>query len=179
MSRKSLSNKLRFEVLKRDGFTCQYCGAKAPDVQLEVDHIYPVKLGGKNELDNLITACRRCNHGKLATPLEDVSYIELHTQKEESVDVDKVIQAAEERYSEIREKAQEHEKKIQYLIDLTIRLCGGWESFLSSEDLSLEEYAKEGTAYFHKEYEKLIRMYGFEEATNKVLRWYGQTEAIP
>lgn len=33
--RKSISKKLRFEVFKRDGFTCQYCGRMAPDVVLE------------------------------------------------------------------------------------------------------------------------------------------------
>lgn len=45
--REPLSKGIRFEVFKRDNFTCQYCGAKAPDVILEVDHINPVKLGGK------------------------------------------------------------------------------------------------------------------------------------
>lgn len=28
MTRKAMSKKLRFEVFKRDGFCCQYCGAK-------------------------------------------------------------------------------------------------------------------------------------------------------
>lgn len=27
MARKSISKKLRFDVFKRDGFKCQYCGA--------------------------------------------------------------------------------------------------------------------------------------------------------
>jgi len=42
MERKAISKKLRFEVYKRDKFTCQYCGRKAPDVILEIDHINPV-----------------------------------------------------------------------------------------------------------------------------------------
>ena len=46
--RKSMSRKLRFEVFKRDRFTCQYCGAKAPDVILHVDHIHPVAAGGSH-----------------------------------------------------------------------------------------------------------------------------------
>ena len=37
--RKPIGKKMRFEVFKRDKFTCQYCGRKAPDVILEVDHI--------------------------------------------------------------------------------------------------------------------------------------------
>ena len=38
--RKPLSKKIRFEVFKRDAFTCQYCGQMAPDVLLEVDHTW-------------------------------------------------------------------------------------------------------------------------------------------
>lgn len=41
-----ISKKLRFEVFKRDCFTCQYCGEKAPNVKLEVDHIKPVSNYG-------------------------------------------------------------------------------------------------------------------------------------
>ncbi len=62
--RKGLSKKLRFEVFKRDGFTCQYCGRSAPDVILEVDHIKSVKNGGDNDIMNLITSCFDCNRGK-------------------------------------------------------------------------------------------------------------------
>ena len=36
--RKSISKKARFEVFKRDSFTCQYCGRTAPDVVLHLDH---------------------------------------------------------------------------------------------------------------------------------------------
>ena len=70
MTRKSMSKKLRFEVFKRDKFTCQYCGKKAPDVILQVDHIDPVALGGSNEILNLITSCQECNAGKKAIPLD-------------------------------------------------------------------------------------------------------------
>jgi hypothetical protein len=54
----------RFEVFKRDGFTCMYCGRKVPDVVLEVDHIVPRAKGGGDEVDNLITSCLDCNRGK-------------------------------------------------------------------------------------------------------------------
>lgn len=74
--RKSISKKLRFEIFKRDSFTCQYCGAKAPDVVLEVDHLNPVKHGGKNDLLNLITSCFVCNRGKSARKLSDNSVVE-------------------------------------------------------------------------------------------------------
>lgn len=71
--RKAISQKTRFEIFKRDSFTCQYCGKKAPDVILNVDHIHPVKLGGENDILNLITSCFDCNSGKKAIPLGDNS----------------------------------------------------------------------------------------------------------
>lgn len=56
--------KNRFEVFKRDGFQCAYCGRKVPAVVLEVDHIVPLSAGGQDTLDNKITACFDCNRGK-------------------------------------------------------------------------------------------------------------------
>lgn len=67
--RKNLSKRVRFEVFKRDLFTCQYCGATPPDVVLEVDHIDPVAEGGSDEEGNLVTACFNCNRGKAAVLL--------------------------------------------------------------------------------------------------------------
>jgi len=66
----ALTPKQRFEILKRDGFTCQYCGRKPPEVVLEVDHIIAVYNGGTNDRSNLITSCEPCNRGKGTTPLE-------------------------------------------------------------------------------------------------------------
>lgn len=73
--RKPISKKLRFEVFKRDSFTCQYCGKSAPDVVLHVDHIKPVKEGGTNDITNLVTACADCNLGKGARKLSDSSEV--------------------------------------------------------------------------------------------------------
>lgn len=70
--RKPLSKRVRFEVFKRDGFVCQYCGNHPPDVSLEVDHIQAVSRGGENDLDNLVTACFACNRGKSDIPLADI-----------------------------------------------------------------------------------------------------------
>jgi len=70
--RKSISKKVRFEVFKRDGFTCQYCGNHPPAVILEPDHIDPVANGGTNRMDNLVTSCFDCNRGKAARLLSDV-----------------------------------------------------------------------------------------------------------
>jgi HNH endonuclease len=86
--RKATSKKLRFEVFKRDGFTCQYCGAQPPLAVLVCDHIDPVKLGGKTTIDNLITSCEKCNQGKGATPIRstlprpDADLMSLELQQE-------------------------------------------------------------------------------------------------
>jgi len=76
MVRKPLSKAVRFEVFKRDKFTCQYCGSKAPEVVLNVDHIEPVSKGGNNEVINLITSCFGCNSGKKDKKLDDTSVID-------------------------------------------------------------------------------------------------------
>tara|TARA_R110002074_G_scaffold392513_2_gene578102 strand:- start:3753 stop:4295 length:543 start_codon:yes stop_codon:yes gene_type:complete len=68
--RKSIGKKLRFDIFKRDGFACQYCGQTPPAVVLEVDHIKPVCQDGDNDIDNLITACFDCNRGKGGEGLE-------------------------------------------------------------------------------------------------------------
>lgn len=56
----------RFETLKRDNFTCQYCGrnVKEDKVKLHVDHIIPRNKGGLDISENLITSCSDCNLGK-------------------------------------------------------------------------------------------------------------------
>lgn len=70
--RRSISQKLRFSILQRDHYTCQYCGAKAPDVELQVDHIEPVCAGGPDHPSNLITSCVDCNQGKAGRILKVV-----------------------------------------------------------------------------------------------------------
>lgn len=57
--RENISLHLRTKVLKRDNYTCQYCGAT--NVKLHVDHIKPVCQGGTNNIRNLVTACEKCN----------------------------------------------------------------------------------------------------------------------
>ena len=71
MARKMNENwyALRWKVLNRDLFTCQYCGQTAPNVVLQVDHIVARANGGTDELNNLKTACVACNIGKNLKPL--------------------------------------------------------------------------------------------------------------
>ena len=70
--RKATGKRLRFEIFKRDQFTCQYCGAHPPSAILHVDHVTPVAEGGETSIDNLVTACQACNLGKSSIPLSSV-----------------------------------------------------------------------------------------------------------
>jgi hypothetical protein len=69
----ALKRSFRFQILRRDNFTCRYCGRSAPDVVLEVDHVIPRSRGGKDHASNLVTACFDCNQGKSATELTAVT----------------------------------------------------------------------------------------------------------
>ena len=68
--------RVKREVLARDGFRCEYCRNTPDDypMLLEVDHITQRSLGGTDDPDNLVTACRRCNAEKAACTLtrEDI-----------------------------------------------------------------------------------------------------------
>jgi hypothetical protein len=67
-----LSTSLRYDILARDQYTCQDCGAKASDgARLEVDHKVPRSKGGSNDASNLVTLCSDCNHGKSDKTIPD------------------------------------------------------------------------------------------------------------
>lgn len=50
------------EVLRRDDYTCQYCGQHS--LHLTIDHVIPRRLGGNHSWQNLVAACPACNHHK-------------------------------------------------------------------------------------------------------------------
>lgn len=79
--RKQITPKNRFEIFKRDKFQCQYCGQRAPDVVLHVDHIISVAEGGDNDPLNLRTACAKCNQGKGARLLTDEATVEAQSKE--------------------------------------------------------------------------------------------------
>lgn len=62
-----VSKRLRYEILRRDSYTCRYCGASAPGTLLRVDHVTPVALGGTDQPSNLVASCEPCNSGKSST----------------------------------------------------------------------------------------------------------------
>ncbi len=102
-SRKTISKKTRFEVFKRDSFTCQYCGASAPTVVLHVDHIQPVSKAGADDILNYVTACFDCNMGKKDRLLSD----------------DSVVQKQKAQLDELQERREQLEMMLQWRQGLT------------------------------------------------------------
>lgn len=72
----AVSKRVRYEVLRRDGHACRYCGAMAPEVKLTIDHVIPVALGGSDDPSNLLTACVDCNAGKTSTAPDQALVVE-------------------------------------------------------------------------------------------------------
>ncbi len=147
--RKAISKKLRFEVFKRDAFTCQYCGRSAPDVVLNVDHINPVAKGGGADILNLITACVDCNQGKRDRTIDDRSILE--KQKKQLAEL-----------SERREQ---------------LKLMVKWrDELLKLENIQVDEIEKifsettnrTFTPSGKKTIGKLIKKYGFSEVMESV-----------
>jgi 5-methylcytosine-specific restriction endonuclease McrA len=59
----------RREIFVRDRYTCQYCGKQTRD--LTIDHVEPRHRNGRHTWENLVSACRACNHRKAGrTPQE-------------------------------------------------------------------------------------------------------------
>lgn len=63
-----ITNRIRAEVLHRDGSRCQMCGRspRQHDIVLQVDHKIPQSWGGSSDVDNLWALCSSCNQGKKA-----------------------------------------------------------------------------------------------------------------
>jgi len=101
----SLSKKIRFEVFKRDGFICQYCGGHPPAIILEVDHIIPVSKKGTDDIDNLVTSCFDCNRGK--------SNRELTSLPQSTIEKTEELKEKEEQYLEYKKIQTKIKKRIQ------------------------------------------------------------------
>lgn len=157
MSRKPLSKAIRFEVFKRDRFTCQYCGRKAPDVVLEVDHIKPYSKGGKDEIINLVTACRDCNRGKTNRELDDSSAVRIQRQQLEE------IQQRREQLEMVLKWREELKEETEIEADAIDSLL------LTETGYSLSETGRSNI-------KKLIRRFGFNEtydaAVTAIDRYY-------
>lgn len=162
MERKPIPKKTRFEVFKRDKFTCQYCGAQAPDVILEIDHIKPVSKGGTNSIMNLVTACKACNSGKTNRELSD----------------DTVVKVQKQRLDEL----QERREQLQMMLEWRDSLAQEIEDEIDSIDSLLCKQTKWGMNEFGRvAIRKLIKKFGYNETYDAcqtaIDQYYDGTEA--
>lgn len=151
-NRKAISKSTRFEVFKRDKFTCQYCGKSAPEVVLHVDHIQPVSKGGDNSIANLITACAACNGGKSNRELSD----------------DTVIAKQKSQLDELQERRDQLEMMFEWQkglmnieIDIVTEASSIWSNLV--KPFSLTESGLNNL-------KKLLRVYGFPEVVESMKR---------
>lgn len=120
--RRPLSKKVRFDIFKRDEFSCQYCGQKPPAVVLEVDHVIPVCEGGKNDEHNLLTSCFDCNRGKGSGSLQVIP-IDLARKAELLREREEQVRAYDELLQAIRGRQEE---AINGIIDIYTGFFPGW-----------------------------------------------------
>jgi hypothetical protein len=155
MARTQIKNSVRFEVFKRDSFTCQYCGQKAPDVVLEVDHITPIAAGGGNSILNLVTACRSCNSGKSDRKLTDSSALTKARRQADDMN---------ERRKQIEMIAEWHASLLDIDTEAVSRLEKLWlQSVMSEHGTYLLDNAKD-------ELRLVMKRYGFEIACQGIVQ---------
>ncbi len=58
-------------LFKRDAWLCLYCGGSFERRELSRDHVHPLSLGGADEWNNVVTACKRCNNQKAGRTPEE------------------------------------------------------------------------------------------------------------
>jgi len=138
-----MTPKKRFNIFHRDGFTCQYCGKKPPEVILEVDHIIPVSKGGNDDEDNLITSCFECNRGKTNKKLEDVPERIEHNLEE-----------IKERKKQLKEYYNYKEEVERRNYAIMSELCDYW-SELWDYQCGLNVRGEAGVRRFLKDFDKL------------------------
>jgi 5-methylcytosine-specific restriction endonuclease McrA len=69
-------------IFARDRETCQYCGIQPGRSQLTMDHVLPRSQGGATTWENVVTACRECNHRKGGRTPEQASMLLLATPRQ-------------------------------------------------------------------------------------------------
>lgn len=150
--RASIKKSVRFEVFKRDSFTCQYCGQKSPDVVLEIDHITPVAEGGGNDLLNLVTACRDCNSGKSDRRLLDTDAMDKRRSQLENL---------EHRRQQLEMLHMWHKSLLNLDEDAVAMAADLWFCSTGYDGQSLTDDAQ-------AEIKKLIKRYGFEDVCKAI-----------
>ncbi|MBD5463965.1 MAG: HNH endonuclease [Lachnospiraceae bacterium] len=68
--RKKLTKVERKRVYDKCNGHCAYCGCELEYKNMQVDHARPLKIGGADEIENMLPACRSCNHYKATLDVE-------------------------------------------------------------------------------------------------------------
>lgn len=71
----AISKSKREAIYAKYGGRCAYCGKEIDYKDMQVDHFLPLRAwgiedAGTDDLENLMPACRMCNHYKRANTLE-------------------------------------------------------------------------------------------------------------
>jgi ABC-type nitrate/sulfonate/bicarbonate transport system substrate-binding protein len=110
----AVTQRLRFEIFRRDGHRCRYCGATPAEHELEVDHVVPTALGGSDDPSNLVTSCSGCNRGKTSSAPDAVHVTDVNAKaarwaeameaaatisRQRAAEMDKVVAAFDEEWA--------------------------------------------------------------------------------
>ena len=123
----AINKKLRFEIFKRDEFTCQYCGKEPPDALLEVDHIIPRKENGGDEEENLITSCRDCNQGKSGRMLNEIKFPKAKNLKKRNDEIKEREDQLREYYELIDERRLRISDDLDFIDEKYQELKSGYQ----------------------------------------------------
>jgi len=133
----AITKKLRFEIFKRDGFKCQYCGRKVPDVVLEVDHITPKFEKGIDDISNLITSCFDCNRGKGKNKIDkicrdDIDYLneKIKNKREQLIEYNKYLKKEENSINNDVDEIEKYYCSLTYKSSLTLHDKLSYKQFL-------------------------------------------------
>lgn len=70
IKRRKLSKAERLHVYDKCNHRCAYCGCYLEYKNMQVDHAQPLRCGGADEMNNMLPACRSCNHYKATLTVE-------------------------------------------------------------------------------------------------------------
>ena len=71
VKRKAIPKRIRLKVYDKCGGHCAYCGCDLEYKDMQVEHVKPLSICGSDTIDNMLPACRSCNHYKSTLDLED------------------------------------------------------------------------------------------------------------
>ncbi|MEG1482887.1 MAG: HNH endonuclease signature motif containing protein [Cetobacterium sp.] len=106
VKRKTIPKKVRLDVYKMYDGHCAYCGCEIEYKEMQVDHIQPFYLDGKDIKENYRPTCRMCNFYKSTFSVEvfkeQIGLITERLEKEFIYRMAKKYRLIEEKEAEIK-----------------------------------------------------------------------------